>query len=256
MTARAPLDNLFRGNFGCGGRQPLELRADTLTGGGTTGVFRVMVFNQWTRIQSWYEGDFLERVLPGATKRTIKNNLATIRSQFDHGYDPHIGDKPLGPVERAYEDEEGTVFEVPLLDTSYNRDMILPMLQGRLMDGRSVGSVLGASVRMRVIDERWVDPTEPSDYNPLMLPERSIRELALAEGGPVVFPAYAGTSTGVRGLTDHYLEKQRKRSLGDEATDQERSETPKDPGSADSHPTEQAMSLAELRLLQTRLLRR
>lgn len=253
---RAPLDNLYRGYFG-GQQAPLEFRSGE-SGSGTTMVAHVMVFNQWTRIQSWYEGDFLERVLPGATKRTIKNNLASIRSQFDHGYDSYIGDKPLGPVERAYEDETGTVFEVPLLDTSYNRDMILPMLQGRLMDGRSMGSVLGASVRMRVIDERWVDPTEPSDYNPLMLPERSIREIALLEGGPVVWPAYAGTTTGVRGLTDHYLEKQRKRSLGDDTTDQERSEQPVDPGSADSHPTETAptMTLAELRLAHTRLLRR
>lgn len=250
---RAPLDNLYRGYFGGGDSPPLEFRSEG-EGSGTTGVFRVMVFNQWTRIQSWYEGDFLERVLPGATKRTIKNNLASMRSQFDHGYDPQIGDKPLGPVERAFEDGEGTVFEVPLLDTSYNRDMILPMLRGQLMDGRSVGSVLGASVRMRVIDERWVDPTEPTDYNPLMLPERSIRELALMEGGPVVWPAYSGTSTGVRGLTDHYLEKQRKRSLGEDATDQERNNQ-QDPGSEDVHP-EQTMSIAELRLLQTRLLRR
>jgi hypothetical protein len=47
--------------------------------------------------------------------------------------DPQIGDKPLGPVMRLEEGENGGGYgEVALLDTSYNRDL-LPSLKANLL---------------------------------------------------------------------------------------------------------------------------
>ena len=46
-----------------------------------------------------------------------------MRVLFQHGQDPTIGDKPLGPIDVLEEDGTGPRYEVPLLDTSYNRDL-------------------------------------------------------------------------------------------------------------------------------------
>lgn len=159
----------------------------TLTG-------RFAVFNQWTEINSLFEGRFLERVAPGAFKKTIREGREGMRVLFQHGHDPQIGDKPLGPIRELREDEEGAYYEVPLLDTSYNRDLV-PGLEAGLY---------GASFRFRVVREEVVDDPGPGEHNPLGLPERTVKEAQVHEFGPVTFPAYAGASAGVRsaGITD------------------------------------------------------
>lgn len=170
-------------------------------------------FNEWTEIESWYEGTFLERVAFGAFTKTIRENLAQVKVQFDHGEDDWVGSAPLGPIDVIREEAVGVWFEVPLLDTDYNRERLLPQLQGRLMTGERRGSLLGASFRFRVVKDVWDFDPGISEWNPKGLPERTITEVRLFEFGPVVFPAYptatAGAATGARSLTDHYLERRR-----------------------------------------------
>ena len=162
------------------------------------------VFDQWTEVDSVFEGRFMERVVPGAFRKTISQNRSQIKVQFDHGYDFHINDALLGPIDELAEKDEGVYYEVPLLDTDYNRDRILPMLQGRTMSGESRGSLLGASFQFRIVQDEWNDKAKASAYNPEALPERTIKEVRLYEFGPVVWPAYEGASSGVRSLTDHF----------------------------------------------------
>lgn len=153
------------------------------------------VFNRWTEIDSLFEGHFLERVAPGSFSRTFQDNRGSMRVLFQHGRDPQIGDKPLGPIETLAEDDTGARYEVPLLDTSYNRDLVPGLKAG----------LYGASFRFRVVRESFVRQPEPSDYNPQGLPERTIQEASVSEFGPVTFPAYAGATAGVRSLTDDFL---------------------------------------------------
>jgi phage head maturation protease len=205
----APRDNLFRGLT----ETPGEVRAEAGPGGFTLfGHFAW--FDSWNEIDSWYEGRFLERITKGAFKKTMRDQRDRIRCQFDHGYAAGIGSAPLGPIDVLREDAEGPYYEVPLLDTDYNRDRVLPLLQGRTLDGKEHGSLLGASYRFRVTKETWVDPKKASDYNPDRLPERTIQEVLLMEFGPVVFPADPGATSGVRSvsLTDHFLARQVERS--------------------------------------------
>jgi HK97 family phage prohead protease len=201
----APRDNLFRGLHGV----PVELRTEADTAG-TTMYGHFTKFNLWNEIDSWYEGRFMERTVPGSFKKTIAENRDRVKVQFDHGYDTFVGSAPLGPIDVLREEDEGPYYEVPLLDTDYNHDRVLPQLQGRLMDGTLTGSVLGASYRFRVTKEEWVEPSKASTYNPDKLPERTIREVSLYEFGPVVFPAQLAATSGVRSvsLTDHFLERQ------------------------------------------------
>ena len=154
------------------------------------------VFNRWTEIDSWFEGRFMERFAPGAFKKTIKENLARIKPLFQHGQDPQIGDKPLGPIQVLREDGDvGGYYEVPLLDTSYNRDLV-PGLEAGLY---------GASFRFSVVREEEDKDPGRSDHNPDGIPERTIKEARLYEFGPVTFPAYADATAGVRSLTDHFV---------------------------------------------------
>lgn len=185
-----PKKSLFRAVY-----PGLELREASAGTGMPTMVGHFAVFNQFTEINSAYEGRFLERIAPGAFTKTLKENRDNIRVLFQHGRDPQVGDKPLGPIENVREDENGAAYEVPLLDTSYNRDLI-PGLQAGLY---------GASFRFQVMKEEVNQKPKRSAYNPDGLPERTISEAKVLEFGPVTFPAYEGATAGVRSLTDRFL---------------------------------------------------
>jgi HK97 family phage prohead protease len=185
-----PRDDLFRGNLA-----GLEMRADGDSGMPTLfGYFAR--FNEWTEINSIFEGRFLERIADGAFKKTFREQKDDIRVLFQHGRDFQVGDKPLGPIATMREDRgEGGYYEVPLLDTSYNRDLV-PGLEAGLY---------GASFRMRVMREEIVEEPGRSDHNPDGIPERTIKEIRLFEFGPVTFPAYKNATANVRSLTDEFV---------------------------------------------------
>jgi len=186
-----PKDGLVRAQ-----PEALELREgeDGLAGMPTL-VGQFAVFNQWTEINSTFEGRFLERVAPGAFKKTFQENRAGMKVLFDHGKDQQIGNKPLGPIAELRETATGADYVVPLIDTAYNRELI-PGLQAGLY---------GSSFRFRVMQEGIVDSPERSDYNPEGLPERTIKEAKVMEFGPVTFPAYQGAQAGLRSLTDRFV---------------------------------------------------
>lgn len=172
--------------------RPTLVRAD----GATMPTMNVdfSVFGTWYEIDSWFEGQFLERTMAGSFKKTIRENGSNVKVLFDHGMDYQIGNKVLGPIESLKEEASGPHAEVPLLDTTYNRDL-LPGLEAGLY---------GSSFRFRVIKEQWNDEPGTSDYNPKGLPERSILEVKLMEFGPVTFPANPDSTAGVRALTDEF----------------------------------------------------
>jgi HK97 family phage prohead protease len=175
-----------------------ELRA-AADGGMPTLFGHFAVFNRWAEIDSWFEGNFLERLAPGSLKKTFQENRSRIRALFHHGQDPQVGDKPLGAIAELREDETGGYYEVPLLDTAYNRE-ILPGLEA---------GVYGASFRFEVMREDFPDEApEPSEENPKGLRERTLKEIRLFEFGPTPFPAYADASADVRSLTDWFLFEQ------------------------------------------------
>jgi HK97 family phage prohead protease len=203
------------------GMPGLEFRAasdvDEDLGPGYLGLLRILFspVNAWTEINSAWEGHFLERFAPGAWKKTISERADKIRSLFQHGADPQIGDKPLGPIRKLVEGEDGGYGEVALLDTSYNRDL-LPGLK----DG-----LYGASHRFSAMRVEEDDRPERSEHNPLGLKERTIREARLFEFGPVTFPAYEGATAGMRSMTDEFLiscfrsDPDRLRAMFDRATE-------------------------------------
>lgn len=152
-------------------------------------------FDEVTEINSYYEGNFIERIARGAFAQWFAEELESIRCLFQHGMDFQVGDKPLGPIESLIEGAEGPEYEVPLLDADYVRE-IVPGLRAKLY---------GASFRFRVTAEKYEEEPGPSEGNPKGLPERTILQCEVPEFGPVTFPAYAGATAGLRSMTDDYL---------------------------------------------------
>lgn len=153
-------------------------------------------FNEWTEIDSLFEGRFMERIAPGAAEKTLRQRGDDIKILFNHGRDPQIGEKALTKPSLR-EDDEGVHYEGELFDTSYNRDLIPGLEAGQY----------GASFKFRVIAEEINEEPERSDENPDGIPERTITEIKLYEGGPVTFPAYEGATAGLRSrsLTDEFI---------------------------------------------------
>lgn len=165
----APTDNLIR---------HVEFRAKPSDDGLTLDGYGA-VFNEWTNIDS-YEGQFRERIAPGAFKRTLGMRAPVL--QFDHGSHPLIGSIPLGRITSITEDAHGLRVKARLSD-----NWLVEPVRDAIRDG----AIDGMSFRFRVIDETWARGRDS-------VAERTITEVELYEVGPVVFPAYEQTSVGVR----------------------------------------------------------
>lgn len=168
MKLVAPRDNIMR---------KVEFRAEPSPDGLTLEGYAA-VFNQWTEIDS-YEGRFLERIAPGAFKKTISERMPVL--QFDHGTHPLIGSIPLGVITSLREDAHGLKVKARLSD-----NWLVEPIRDAIRDG----AIQGMSFRFRVINDKW---TRGKD-----IAERTINEVALFEVGPVTFPAYEQTTVGVR----------------------------------------------------------
>lgn len=155
------------------------------------------VFDQETEINSW-EGYFTETISRGAFRKTIRENTPVL--QFDHGRHPLVGSIPIGVIESLSEDEEGLYVEARLSD-----NWLIEPVRHAIKDR----AVKGMSFRFEVIRDEWRDNADklvkedelasllwnPGERGPL---KRTLKELRVQELGPVVFPAYAGTSVDVR----------------------------------------------------------
>ncbi len=186
-AARPPRDNLYRAL----GHAGLALRSAE-AGAMPAMEVRLVVFNEWVEINSVWEGHFLERFAPGSCAKTIREGRDRMRVLFNHGTDPSIGKKVLGPIETIEEFDEYCEAIVPLRDTNYNREL-LPGIEG---------GDYGASVQFGILQERFDQRPGRSAHNPAGLPERTVQEARIVEFGPVTFAAYPSTSSGLRSVSD------------------------------------------------------
>ncbi len=201
MTDLAVTDIEFRDGDGDG-----DGRIGTLVG-------YAAVFNVDTVINSW-EGRFVERIAPGAFSKTLRERGDKVKVLFNHGFDPTVGDKPLGKPAVQREDSKGLYVEVPLDDTSYNRDLVASLRSGALD---------GMSFRFSVKREEWAEPDDDNE-----LPIRTIKEVQLWEYGPVTFPAYEATTAGVRGRDAYQAWRQTRTGGKSDAADIGTSDDPTD----------------------------
>jgi HK97 family phage prohead protease len=165
-----------------------ELRSEDTT---PTMFGHLAVFNEWTRVDSAIEGQFMERIAPGAFAKTLQENRRGVQVIYDHGQDMRFGRHPLGKIRELREEDRGVYYEVELLDTERTRE---------LMPGLRAG-LYGSSFRFRPVKATRSRYPTRSDYNPNGWEERTIKELEMIEFGPTPFPVYADATAGVRSVS-------------------------------------------------------
>lgn len=172
----------------------LQFRAEGKSDGRTLrGI--ALPFGQITRIDNWMEGRFDEQFKRGAFRRSLGQR--TPKLQFDHGTHPLFGSLPIGEFESLTERQTGLdvvarIFDAPLFEP--------------LREALATDQIDGMSIRFRPLKVTITQPEQRDDGGDVEL--RTVTEAELIELGPVMFPAYAGTSVDLRSLGDLDLTNQ------------------------------------------------
>jgi HK97 family phage prohead protease len=129
--------------------------------------------------------DLVERIMPGCFDRALKED--DCRALFNHNVDFILGRASAGTMKLSV-DKVGLRYEVQMPDTQTARDV---------MESIRRGDVTGSSFSFIPHEQKGMVHFKEGD--------RYVRELhsvRLFDVGPVTFPAYSGSTTGVRALDD------------------------------------------------------
>lgn len=185
-----------------------ELRDALENSDGNNMVGYSVVFNQWARIND-QDGEYWERVLPGATAKSIKERGDRIIVQFDHGHHPLIGSIPIASPRAVWEDDHG-LFGWDRLHQSWLFEPVREAIASR--------AIRGQSFRFSIPEggAAWTKAGRDG------LRRRELNETTILERGAVVWPAYVGTEVAVRALVRAMPETLRAAVLGDADEDNAR----------------------------------
>ena len=129
-----------------------------------------------TEYQLW--DGYVERIMPGAFDRAIRED--DVRGLFNHDPD-HLLGRTLAETLRLSVDQRGLRYEIEPPDTQLGRDLVASIERGDLT---------GSSFAFTVTDEVWRVVEE--------VHIREIEGVRLYDVGPVTYPAYEATTTGLR----------------------------------------------------------
>lgn len=126
--------------------------------------------------------DFIERVMPEAFDNAVKRD--DVRGLFNH--DPsHLLGRTKSATMTLSVDKKGLRYEIEAPDTQTGRDVLASIKRGDLS---------GSSFSFTVDKATWLEEGDT------MI--RELRDVTLYDVGPVTFPAYEATTTGVRSKGD------------------------------------------------------
>jgi len=129
-----------------------------------------------TEYQLW--PGMVERIMPGAFAQAV--NRDDVRALFNHDTNMVLGRKSAGTL-RVFDDNRGLRYEIDPGETTVYRD-VAQFIKRK--------DVQGSSFAFMITDE------QPRKENGIRI--REIRGVELFDVGPVTFPAYESTSTGLR----------------------------------------------------------
>lgn len=124
--------------------------------------------------------DLVERIAPTAFTRALKEKHDAA-GLFNHDPNMLLGRVAAGTM-RLSVDKTGLRYEIDLGDTTAAKDVAANVARG---------DVTGSSFAFRATKQTWSEQEDGPDV-------RTIEDVDLYDTGPVVFPAYAGTTTGLR----------------------------------------------------------
>lgn len=130
--------------------------------------------------------DLKERIMPRAFNRALseKHNAAAL---FNHDPNMLLG-RVASKTLKLSKDQRGLKYEVSP-----------PAARADVVEAIERGDVTGSSFGFRVIDQKFRTERDEAD-NPYDV--REIHSVELIDVSPVVYPAYTGTSTGLRAEGD------------------------------------------------------
>jgi len=136
----------------------------------------------WTQYNLW--GNVVERIMPGAFTEAIKGDCAALRN---HNANMLLGRTTADPPTlRLHEDKIGLHYEI---------DPPQSMCGMETVESIRRGDMQGSSFAFRITKEMWSEEKTPEG---MMLEVRSILAVELYDVGPVTFPAYEASTTGLR----------------------------------------------------------
>lgn len=129
-------------------------------------------------------GGFLERVLPGAARKTI--NESDVKALFNHDSNLILARSASGTTTegtlRLAEDDIGLAYNFDAPDTSVGRDLVVSMRRGDISQSSF----------------SWYDDEVEWSLSPEGFPLRTIIEIRrLADVSPVTYPAYLDADSGL-----------------------------------------------------------
>lgn len=130
-----------------------------------------------TEFELWPDGP-IERIMPGTFDRAVRED--DVRGMYNHR---HVIGRTLSRTMRLSVDNKGLRYDIDVPETQTGRDVL------ELIDR---GDITGSSFGFEITDEEW-----------RKVDGRTIREISgvrLFDTGPVDFPAYEGTTTGIRAI--------------------------------------------------------
>lgn len=155
----------------------IEVRDGKRTLAGYASVFYDPSQRAKTEYKLWQ--DMIERIAPTAFTRALKEKH-DVRALFNHESGNLLGRSTAGTL-RLSVDKRGLKYEIDLPDTQVGKDVAVSVERGDI-----TGSSFAFQVTGRTIEE--------TDN----LTIRTITDVTLIDVGPVTFPAYTGTTVGVR----------------------------------------------------------
>jgi HK97 family phage prohead protease len=126
--------------------------------------------------------DIVERIAPTAFKRALEQQQDA-RGLFNHDPNMLLGRVAAGTL-RMTADERGLKYEIDLPDTQVGRDVAASIARGDLT---------GSSFSFRINGKQGQRFEKGNGFD-----VRHIVDVDLYDVGPVTFPAYEGTTTGMR----------------------------------------------------------
>lgn len=127
--------------------------------------------------------DMVERIMPGAFDRALREK-DDARGLFNHDANFLLGRVSSNTL-RLSVDGVGLKYEIDLPDTQAARDVATAIERGDLT---------GSSFAFIPTKVTWIEEKQGDSYREI----RQIEDVELFDVGPVTYPAYEATTTGVR----------------------------------------------------------
>jgi HK97 family phage prohead protease len=133
----------------------------------------------------------VERIMPTAFDRCIRENQ-DVRGLFNHEPDNLLGRRSSGTMRLAV-DQRGLLYEIDYDEDDPDHRRVMAKLER--------GDLTGSSFSFWVPDggQRFY-PEDPA--SPAILDVRELLDVDVLDVGPVTFPAYDATTSGIRALGD------------------------------------------------------